>query len=173
MPLRRYLPACVARLMVSRAGWLSLALGLLIFGAHAADTPLSFPDAQQQTRYERLLSELRCLVCQNQSLADSHADLAQDLRNEVFRLIGSGQTDREILAFLVSRYGDFVLYKPPVKGTTWLLWFGPFALLVIIGGVWWRVAGNAPSTPTEALSSDEEARLKALADTELTRGTPP
>jgi cytochrome c-type biogenesis protein CcmH len=97
---------------------------------YAADEPLQFEDAGKQQRYQQLLEELRCLVCQNQTLADSHADLAQDLRNEVYKMVEAGQTNAGIIEFLVSRYGDFVLYRPPVKWSTVLLWFGPFAILL-------------------------------------------
>jgi cytochrome c-type biogenesis protein CcmH len=77
--------------------------------------------------------ELRCLVCQNQTIADSNADLAVDLRNQVREKLQQGMSERDIVAYMVQRYGDFVLYRPPVKSITWLLWFGPFLLL--IGGI--------------------------------------
>jgi cytochrome c-type biogenesis protein CcmH len=99
--------------------------------------------AQQDRAFEQRLKaleeELRCLVCQNQSLADSNAPLAEDLRREVRTLADTGKNDQEIRDFLVARYGDFVLYKPPVKATTWLLWFGPFVLLLGGGVVWWLI----------------------------------
>ena len=98
---------------------------------YAADEPLQFEDADKQKQYQHLLEELRCLVCQNQTLADSHAELAQDLRNEVYKMVEAGQSDEGIIEFLVSRYGDFVLYRPPVKWSTVLLWFGPFVLLLV------------------------------------------
>lgn len=86
------------------------------------------PEAEQ-ARYQRLINELRCVVCQNQSIAESNAPLAQDLREIVARKLREGRSDAEIYAFMTARYGDFVLYNPPIKPTTWLLWFGPFALL--------------------------------------------
>jgi cytochrome c-type biogenesis protein CcmH len=92
------------------------------------------PLADDEVVEKRLIviaEELRCLVCQNESLAGSRADLANDLRREVRGLIKQGKTDAEIKDYLVSRYGDFVLYRPPVKSTTWLLWAGPFVLLVV------------------------------------------
>ena len=82
-----------------------------------------------------LAEELRCLVCQNQTLADSHADLAVDLRQEIRELMQKGQSDEEVKRYLVARYGDFVLYRPPLKSSTWLLWFGPAVLLV--GGLFY------------------------------------
>ena len=87
-------------------------------------------DPQIEQRMQALTQQLRCLVCQNETLADSRADLAEDLRKEIREQIKAGKSDQEIIAFLTQRYGDFVLYKPPVKATTYLLWFGPFVLLL-------------------------------------------
>ncbi|MFA7503477.1 MAG: cytochrome c-type biogenesis protein [Burkholderiaceae bacterium] len=92
-----------------------------------------------EDRYQSLAEELRCLVCQNQSLADSSAELAGDLRDEVREQMASGRSNAEIKDFLVARYGDFVLFRPPVKQTTWALWAGPFALLATGAGAWWLV----------------------------------
>ena len=94
-------------------------------------------DPAFDARLRSLEEELRCLVCQNQTLADSNAPLAEDLRREVRELAVAGKSDDEIKQYLVARYGDFVLYRPPVKSTTLLLWFGPFVLLVAGGGIWW------------------------------------
>ena len=88
-------------------------------------------EPQVEARLVAIADELRCLVCQNESLASSHAELAEDLRREVRGLIREGKSDTEIKRFLVDRYGDFVLYRPEVKPLTWALWFGPFALLVL------------------------------------------
>ena len=87
-------------------------------------------DPQIELRMQALTQQLRCLVCQNETLADSRADLAEDLRKEIREQMKAGKSDQEIIAFLTQRYGDFVLYKPPVKATTYLLWFGPFVLLL-------------------------------------------
>src|SRR5690606_7171661 len=91
----------------------------------------------------------RCLVCQNQTLADSNAELAADLRRQVETMILAGRSDSEIKSFLVERYGDFVLYRPPMQQNTWLLWIGPFALLFIGALVWWRIQrrGRASDVP--------------------------
>lgn len=89
-----------------------------------------FENPEQEAQYKRLVTELRCLVCQNQNLADSNAELAQDLRQEVYEMIQNGATDQEIISFMVARYGDFVLYRPPFKTTTAFLWIGPFIILV-------------------------------------------
>lgn len=97
--------------------------------ALAADAPPAVPDPALEQRVQALGLELRCLVCQNQSIADSHAELAVDLKNQIREMIRKGMTDKEIKDYMVQRYGDFVLYSPPVKGATWMLWFGPFALL--------------------------------------------
>jgi cytochrome c-type biogenesis protein CcmH len=96
-------------------------------------------DPAFDSRLRNLEEELRCLVCQNQTLADSNAPLAEDLRREVRELAVAGKSDDEIKQYLVARYGDFVLYRPPVKTTTWLLWFGPFVLLAGGGVIWWLI----------------------------------
>jgi cytochrome c-type biogenesis protein CcmH len=96
--------------------------------------PLQFHDAAEEQRFHALATELRCVMCQNQSLADSNAQIAQDLRREVLVLMRQGRSDPEIRDFLVARYGEFVLYKPRIGVTTWLLWFGP-ALLLVAGGI--------------------------------------
>jgi len=91
--------------------------------------PMVFTDAEQEARFQQLTVELRCLVCQNQTLADSDAPLAQDLRQEIFDMMQSGRSDDEIKQFLIDRYGDFVLYMPPLKSNTLLLWLMPAILL--------------------------------------------
>jgi len=117
---------------------IKLLTGFIIFllaltsGVYAADVPLEFSDPAQEQRYRELTAELRCLVCQNQSLADSNSDLAQDLRREVYRMLIEGNNNEAIIEYLVARYGDFVLYRPPFKLTTYLLWLGP-AIFLIIG----------------------------------------
>lgn len=124
------------------------------------------PLADDEVVEKRLISiaeELRCLVCQNESLAGSRADLANDLRREVRGLIKQGKTDAEIKDYLVSRYGDFVLYRPPVKSTTWLLWSGPFVLLVVGIAVliaYLRRRGGQVA-PAE-LSEEDKKRAEAL-----------
>ncbi len=111
-----------------------LALCLVLpFAAAAKEAAPASDDPVLEARVMSVASELRCLVCQNQTIADSHADLAQDLRNQVRDMLRQGKSEAEILAYMTQRYGDFVLYRPPVKPVTTLLWFGPAVLL--IGGV--------------------------------------
>lgn len=137
--------------------WLWVVLALTAFLAQAREAaPLAADEATEQ-RLVAISSELRCLVCQNESLAGSHADLAKDLRREIREQISAGRSDAEIREFMVSRYGDFVLYRPPLKATTWLLWFGP-ALFLVVGVaallVYLRrrdaALGEAPLSPDEA-----------------------
>ncbi len=106
---------------------------VMSFAAQAKEAPLVAANPELEKRVMALSEELRCLVCQNQTLADSHAELAIDLKNQVREKLASGMSDGDVINYMVERYGDFVLYRPPVKGATWLLWFGPFALL--IGGI--------------------------------------
>ncbi|HRQ64640.1 MAG TPA: cytochrome c-type biogenesis protein CcmH [Xanthomonadaceae bacterium] len=113
---------------------LLLAWLLLPALALAAIDPLPFKDREEEARFRNLAEELRCMVCQNQNLADSDAPLAKDLRREVFDLMRQGLSDDEIRTFLVERYSDFVLYRPPIRANTMLLWFGP-ALVLLVGAV--------------------------------------
>ena len=143
-------------------------VALAAFAVVAAATKMDVPaDAAFDIRLKALESELRCLVCQNQTLADSNASLAEDLRLEVRELALAGKSDSEIRAYLVARYGDFVLYDPPLKRTTWLLWVGPFALLA--GGcmLWWTILRrrkHAGGSTPRATDPDAESRGRALLD---------
>lgn len=102
--------------------------------------PLQFQDPVEEARFRSLTDELRCVMCQNQSLADSDAQIAVDLRREILQLIREGRSDAEIREFLVDRYGEFVLYRPGISPATWLLWFGPLLVLAAGGWIVWRVA---------------------------------
>ena len=135
---------------------------LSLFAALVASSAWS--DDALDARLKALENELRCLVCQNQTLAESNAPLAEDLRKEVRDLATGGKSDDEIRAYLVARYGDFVLYKPPVKSTTYVLWFGPFLLLATGVAAWWvlvhrrtRAAADsgAPGETTAAVRARE------------------
>ncbi|MCO5099949.1 MAG: cytochrome c-type biogenesis protein CcmH [Burkholderiaceae bacterium] len=138
------------------AAWLSLpgTIGVAVAQsqsqpAREAPTPAAslLPTQAERERFHALAEELRCLVCQNQTLADSDAALAADLRREVEELMLAGRSDDEIKAHLVQRYGDFVLYRPPLQRNTWMLWTGPFALLLVGGVVWWRVQRSHRAGP--------------------------
>lgn len=117
-----------------------IALALLAAAAavQAAEPATELADPALSARYEALTRELRCLVCQNQTIADSHATLAKDLRREVREQLERGATDAEVIAFMTERYGDYVLYRPPLTAATVLLWSGPFLVLAVALAVWWR-----------------------------------
>ncbi len=120
-------------------------------------------DPELEARVLKIAADLRCLVCQNETIAASHADLAVDLRNQVREQLRAGRSDAEIRAYMVARYGDFVLYTPPVKPTTWLLWVGPFVLLLAMATWMWRTVsrrrGDGAAAP---LSEAEQQRARAL-----------
>ena len=116
--------------------------------------PLVFASQQQQERFNKLTEELRCLVCQNQNLADSDAPLAHDLRREVHEMVLAGRTNQQIKEFLVTRYGDFVLYRPPVQKNTYLLWLAPLVLL-LIGGL---VLRSSISKRSALFETDKETK---------------
>jgi len=143
---------------------LSIFLLPLVAGAEEAKPLAEDPVLEQ--RMIKLSEDLRCLVCQNESLAGSHADLAQDLRREIREQMRSGKNDEQVIEYLTQRYGDFVLYKPPVKPLTWLLWFGPFLLLggAVVGLVVYLKRRGAKVDDT--LSDEERQRVAALLDDE-------
>jgi cytochrome c-type biogenesis protein CcmH len=132
-------------------------------GVHANEAVPLAEDPVVEQRLVIIAEELRCLVCQNESLAGSRADLAMDLRREVRTLIKAGKSDAEIKDFLVSRYGDFVLYRPPVKPTTWLLWFGP--LLLLVGAIALLISiirRNQKQKNSPVLDAAQRAKAQAL-----------
>jgi cytochrome c-type biogenesis protein CcmH len=146
--------------------WLSLLLAVPAYAAAGAE-PLvaeATQDPALETRVQRVASELRCLVCQNQTIADSNAELAQDLRREVRRMLARGDSEAQVRQFMVERYGNFILYRPPLDASTWLLWAGPFVLL--LGGAWMlrRIAleRRRKTEAPAALSPEDQARLAAL-----------
>ena len=125
------------------------------------------PDSSElrlEQRFKALIAELRCLVCQNQSLADSNADLAVDMRREVHKMMEQGATDAEIVQFLVDRYGDFVRYRPPVKSTTLLLWFGPFLLLAIGLAVVLAAVRHHKTVQPQSMDKSQQQRVRELLD---------
>ena len=122
----------------------------------------TFEDPDQMEAFRALIEEIRCLVCQNESLAGSQAELAQDLREEVYRMFTEGRSRDEIVEFLVARYGDFVLYDPPLKPSTYVLWFGPFVLIGIGAFFLIRTLVRKKQSSDSELSPEERARLQAL-----------
>ena len=138
--------------------------GLLISAATSAYTleRYKFESPEQETEFRTLLEELRCVVCQNETLAGSQADVAQIMREEVYRLTQEGKSEKEIKAHLVDRYGDFVLYDPPLKASTIVLWFGPFLLIAGGGFFLFRALLNKKKSADSEFSNTERARLQAL-----------
>jgi cytochrome c-type biogenesis protein CcmH len=133
-----------------------LCLPFLALAQVSDPTPLRFEDVAQETRFHQLTAELRCVMCQNQSLADSNAQIAHDLRREVLDLMNQGKSDAEIKRFLVERYGEFVLYKPDVAGNTWLLWFGPALLLLIGAAIVFRIVRKRGGARVVANDDNQE-----------------
>ena len=146
----------------------SLFISLLLLGtitpfALAKEAQPTGDDPAVEQRLHKLSQELRCLVCQNETLADSRADLAEDLRREIREQIKAGKSDKEIIEFLTARYGQFILYRPRVTPTTYLLWFGPFVLL--LGGLFLLfkyIKQRRDSVPEKPLSADEHRRAEEL-----------
>ena len=147
--------------------FLTLLLSILILAAPArAQEPAAQPDrplanVAQEARAQSLFEVLRCVVCQHESIADSPAGIAGDMRRAVREQIAAGATDDQVKADMVRRYGDFVLFEPPVRTGTWLLWFGPFAL-VAVGGLALLVMSRRGRVETETLSPQEEAQLNEV-----------
>ena len=141
----------------------ALWLGIAALGVQAKEAAPLADDPLTEKRLLAITAELRCLVCQNQTIADSNADLANDFRREIRKLIAEGKSDQEILDFMVARYGDFVRYRPPVKGTTILLWAGPAVLLLIglTALIRYLRRRNDAITDTE-LSAAEQQQVEAL-----------
>jgi len=138
--------------------WLLFALAFALLGAGPVRTqqPIKFQSPAEEQAFRALTAELRCVMCQNQSIADSNAPIAQDLRQEVLRLMREGRTEPEIKQYLVERYSDFVLYEPPMKKSTWLLWAGPFLLLLIGSVAVVTVIRRKHAAPAGAADESEE-----------------
>ena len=140
-----------------------VAMLMLGFGALGREAAPLAEDTQVEARLNTIAEELRCLVCQNESLIASRADLAMDLKRQVREQIKAGKSDAEIRKYMVDRYGDFVLYRPPVKGSTLLLWIGPFVLLVAgFAAIWIFVRRRRAALEPVGLSAEEEARAEQL-----------
>ncbi len=144
--------------------WLLLLMLLTVGPVFAGIEAHSFDDPEKERTYKTLIDELRCLVCQNQNLADSNAELAQDLRQQTYEMVESGATQQEVADYMVQRYGDFVLYRPPLKSSTLLLWLGPFVImgigvLVLILFIRRRAREQVPE-----LSNSDHDRAASLLD---------
>ncbi|MGE8325085.1 cytochrome c-type biogenesis protein [Pseudomonas urmiensis] len=154
------------------AAVLGLFLGLGLAGmAKAAIDTYQFRDDAERERYQQLTKELRCPKCQNQDIADSNAPIAADLRREIFRMLGEGKSNQQIVEFMVDRYGDFVRYKPALSGRTWLLWFGPGILLLggfVVLAVIVRRRRRPVAAGSQELSAEQRERLAKLLEKERT-----
>ncbi|MBW9267190.1 MAG: cytochrome c-type biogenesis protein CcmH [Candidatus Thiodiazotropha sp. (ex. Lucinisca nassula)] len=122
----------------------------------------SFDEPGKAEDFRDIIEEMRCLVCQNESLAGSNAELAIDLRNEIYEMMKSGQEKEDIINFMVARYGDFVLYSPPLKPTTYPIWFGPLIVFLVGGVVLFRILKRKSVSRETELSAEEEQRLNRL-----------
>ncbi len=140
--------------------WFTLLLAASMATAQVKEAPLAADNPELEKRVMALSEELRCLVCQNQTLADSHAELAMDLKQQVREKLAGGMSDKEVVDYMVERYGDFVMYRPPMKGTTFLLWFGPFVLLV--GGILVLVHKLSRRRVSQAAVPDTDLKRAAL-----------
>ncbi len=150
-----------------RKYWITAMLCLLPLGAWGGQAKDLAEDPVVEKRMVALAEKLRCLVCQNESLASSHAELAEDLRRNVREMIKKGMSDKEITDYLVARYGDFVLYDPPVKSYTVLLWFGP--LLLLLGGasvLFYQLRRRGKTVPETNLTAEAHQRAAALLEEE-------
>jgi cytochrome c-type biogenesis protein CcmH len=130
--------------------------------AFAQSSEIARPDPAVEERLKGLAAELRCLVCQNQTIADSNAPLAVDLRNQIRAQIAQGRSDDEIRAYMVDRYGDFVLYNPPMRATTVLLWAGPFMLIALGLGIFLRVIRRRPPAAASPVGEAQRGEIEAL-----------
>ena len=139
-----------------------LCLFLLKQSVHAEIEVYQFTSPELELRYQSLTEELRCLVCQNQNIADSHAELAQDLRRKVYEMLSSGQSNAQIIDYMTERYGDFVLYRPPFNVRTILLWFTPVLALLIGALGFMSILNRRETNADEQLSQKELARIKEL-----------
>ncbi|WP_446811410.1 cytochrome c-type biogenesis protein [Methylomonas sp. 2BW1-5-20] len=139
----------------------ALILSLFTYQAQAEIEYRDFKQPEQEQAYQTLISELRCLVCQNQTIADSNADLAKDLRRQVYEMLQQGKSRQDIVDFMTDRYGDFVMYKPALKLKTMLLWLGPVLFLVVgLATVW--VLRSKTGSSDEQLTKEQQAKLNSI-----------
>ena len=139
-----------------------LALVLVLPAQASKIETYEFTEADQEEIYKKLIEELRCLVCQNQNLADSNAELAQDMRRKTYELVTAGKNEKEVADYMVQRYGDFVLYKPPMQTNTLLLWAGPFIIFLVGMIVLVRFIRRKPAAADATLSNEDRARAEQM-----------
>ncbi len=159
-PLMRHRKKTFFGWVVNALVGLALTAGLTSSGLAVIET-YEFSNPAHESRYQDMIAQLRCLVCQNQNLADSNAELAKDLRERTFEMINAGASDEDIVDFMIARYGDFVLYKPPFRLRTSLLWGGPFAILLIALVVFFFTVRRSRG-PKDLDSIDREAAARLL-----------
>lgn len=147
---------------MKRLGWLLVLLFPLLVLARVE--VYQFDDPAMEVRYKRLIEELRCLVCQNQNLADSNAELAQDMRRITYEMISRGESDEAVISFMVQRYGEFVLYRPPLQSSTLMLWAGPFLILAAAVMVLLILIRRRAAERAESLTAEEHERARQLLD---------
>lgn len=140
----------------------ALILLLFVYKAHAEIEYRDFKQPEQEQAYQTLISELRCLVCQNQTIADSNADLAKDLRRQVYEMLQQGKSRQDIVDFMTDRYGDFVMYKPALKLKTMLLWLGPVLFLVIGLATVWVLRSKTSTSEDQSLTKEQQAKLNSI-----------
>lgn len=141
-----------------------LAACVLSFPAHAGEATLNAEDPAIERRLTNLAEDLRCLVCQNESLAGSHAELAEDLRREIRTQMKAGKDDKQVIEYLTDRYGDFVLYRPPFKPVTYLLWLGPLLFLLVGGVVWYQTMKRRRAMQATPVDEKQLAAAAKLLD---------
>ena len=148
--------------------WIISLLMLISVQAVAAIDTYDFQDEDTRKRFQQLTEELRCPKCQNQNLADSNSPIAKDLRHEVYRMLDKGESDSEIADFMVARYGEFVLYKPRKDASTYVLWYGPFGLLllglIVVFAITRRKNTASKETPESNLNNEQRKKLNSLLD---------
>ncbi|MCB1868886.1 MAG: cytochrome c-type biogenesis protein CcmH [Gammaproteobacteria bacterium] len=151
---------------MKRLGWiLALLIPLVVM---ARVEVYQFDDPAKEARYKRLIEELRCLVCQNQNLADSNAELAEDMRRITYEMISRGESDEQVITFMVQRYGEFVLYRPPFQTSTVMLWVGPFVILGAAVLVLLTIIRRRTKEQAASLTAEEHARARQLLDDQKT-----
>jgi cytochrome c-type biogenesis protein CcmH len=151
---------------MKRLGWIFLLLFPLIVMARVE--VYQFDDPAKEARYKQLIEELRCLVCQNQNLADSNAELAQDMRRITYEMISRGESDEQVFAFMVQRYGEFVLYRPPFQTSTAMLWVGPFIILGVAVLVLLIIIRRRTGEKAVTLTAEDHERARQLLDDQKT-----